>query len=445
MRIGAPAREAEPMRLAVLACLLQLALLAAPARATTVAYLDGDAVWLAATDGSKRHQLSGPAGDGRVWTELAQSDNGRVLAVRREPGKIAPLNSFTLWGPDRAAIHHGALIGQPGWFTYAYPVSLDLTADGTNVVYGYSNTRGIVPNAQFESGTYVIYADRVPASEPWRIPGQRWPTTVGDRLVTASGATVLTQRADGQPPFTGDFDPWLDVSGTGLEPARTDVAANGAVAAVELHAWNGGTQTESRIALIPVAGLGGAVKPGDCFLPAQGLASDASLSQDGTLVAWHDDRGVVVAGVPDFSGSEPCTLTTPPVVISATGKRPSLGAAQLPSAPPPVPPAGGGGGPGGDGAAPPRPAAQLAGRVKAAALKRGVPIKVSVAAAGSVTAVGRVGKRVVARGKATAKRAGTVTLRLKATRKRLARLRGKTLVVRVTGPGGTATLRRTLR
>jgi hypothetical protein len=435
------------MRLAVLACLLLPALLAAPAHATTVAYLDGDSVWLAAPDGSKRHQLSGPAGDGRVWTELAQSDNGRVLAVRREPGKIAPLNSFTLWGPDRAAIHHGALTGQPGWFTYAYPVSLDLTADGTNVVYGYSNTRGIVPNAQFESGTYVLYADRVPASEPWRIPDQEWPTTVGDRLVTAAGSTVHVQRADEQPPFTGGFDGWLDVAGTGLELTRTDVAANGAIAALELHAWNGGTLAESRIAVIPVGGLGGDVQPGDCFLPAQGLARDASLSQDGTLVAWQDDRGVVVAGVPDFSGSEPCALTRAPVVISATGKMPSLGAATLPTAPPPVPPAGGGGGGGGGpaGGAPAKPVATLPARLKARALRRGVALRVKVAAAGPVKAVGRVGGKVVARGKTRAKQAGTVTLRLKATRKRPARLRGKTLVIRVTAGGAATTVKRKLR
>jgi hypothetical protein len=41
-----------------------------------------------------------------------------------------------------------------------------------------------------------------------------------------------------------------------------------------------------------------------------------------------------------------------------------------------------------------------------------------------------------------------VTVRVRATRKarkRLARLRGKTLVLRVTAPGGTITLRRKLR
>jgi hypothetical protein len=247
-----------------------------------------------------------------------------------------------------------------------------------------------------------------------------------------------------------DFDPWIDVSAAGLELTRTDVAATGTIAAVELVEWTGGTQTTGKIAMVPLTGLGGDLKPGDCFLPAQGVAAHASLSQDGTLVAWHDDRGIVVAGVPDFSGAEPCVLTRAPTVISATGSWPSLGPAALPSPapPPPAPPAGGGapgaGAPGGGTA----PRATLARRVKASALRRGIALKVTVAAAGPVTAVGKVRGAVVARGGGRATRAGTVTIRVRATRKarkRLGRLRGKSLVLRVTAGGATASLRRTLR
>jgi hypothetical protein len=128
---------------------------------------------------------------------------------------------------------------------------------------------------------------------------------------------------------------------------------------------------------------------------------------------------------------------------------PSLGAATLPTAPPPVPPAGGGGGGGGGGGpaggAAAKPVATLPARIRARALRRGVAVRVKVAAGGAVGAVGRVGGKVVARGKTRAKRAGTVTLRLKATRKRPARLRGKTLVIRVTAGGATTTVKRKLR
>ena len=437
------------MRIALLVLTL-LAVGATPAAATTVAYIDGNAVWLASADGAQRRQLGGATPDGREWRELAQSDNGRVIAVRREPGKISQLNSFTLWGPDGAVIHEGSLTHQPGWSTYAYPVTLDLTADGRNAVYGYSNMTGVPPTYQFEQGTYIMFADRVPASEPFRIPGQESPSVVGNRVVAGSGSTVTVQRADGAPPWTTDFDPWLDMSGTGLERRATDVAATGTVAAAELVAWNGGTQTEGRIAMLSIDSPGGALRGGDCFLPVQGVAGDASLSQDGTLVAWHDARGVVVAGVPDFSGADPCTLTGPPVVISATGTMPSLGPAAVSTpAPPPAPPAGGGGpagSPGGTGSVALK--ATVPARVKASALRTGLKIRVRVGAAGRVTVVGRVRGKVVARGSARAKGAGTIAVRLRATRaarKRLARLRGKTLVVRVTAGGRSTTVRRTLR
>ena len=85
--------------------------------------------------------------------------------------------------------------------------------------------------------------------------------------------------------------------------------------------------------------------------------------------------------------------------------------------------------------------------MKAGALAKGLPLTVKVAKAGQVTAIGKVGAQVVAKGGAKAKRAGKVTLRLKATRawsKRLAQLAGKTLKITVTAPGGSAKLTRKL-
>jgi hypothetical protein len=94
------------------------------------------------------------------------------------------------------------------------------------------------------------------------------------------------------------------------------------------------------------------------------------------------------------------------------------------------------------------PKATVPARVKAAALRAGITIRVQVPAAGTATLVGRVGGKVVARGSARATQAGTVRARLRATRaarKRLARLRGRTLSVRVMAGGRSVTVRRTLR
>jgi len=414
------------------------------AGAATVSYVSGDNVWLSSFDGSKKAKISGPAGDGRVWIESAQSDNGRVIAVRREPGKVSQLNSFTLWGPDRGIVYQGALNGENGWSTYAFPVSIDLTADGRSVVYGYANSRGFFPTAQFEFGTYVKLADGPAAIEPWRIPDSRWPTVVGDRIVATSGGQVILQADTTASPYGSDpFAPWIDING-GFEAHRTDVAANGKVFGIDLDASG-----VEKIAMFTTGSLGDPnLGSGDCFLPAQGDASEVTLSQDGTMVAWHDDRGVLAAGIPDFSGAEPCNLTSPAVVLDANGTFPSIGAAQLPSN------GGGGGGGGKDGnggggsGQTGGPIVNLPPKLKAASLKNGLSVRIKVEKAGKVTMVAKVSGRLVARGSARAPKAGFVNVKLKAVgsaAKKLAGLKGKTVVIKVTAGGKTTTIKRKLK
>ena len=76
--------------------------------------------------------------------------------------------------------------------------------------------------------------------------------------------------------------------------------------------------------MIPFDSLGGPPPTDgrDCFLPGVGDVEDVSFSQDGTSMAWEDNRGVVVAGTPVWFPSaavSTCNLSRPPVVISATG------------------------------------------------------------------------------------------------------------------------------
>src|SRR6185369_2471281 len=86
-----------------------------------------------------------------------------------------------------------------------------------------------------------------------------------------------------------------------------------------------------------------------------------------------------------------------------------------------------------------------------AALKRGIPVTVTVAGAGRLAATAREGARTVASGSAKAKKAGKVALRLKlgtAGRKALRRHGKHRIVVRVTftpaGGGKAVTASRTL-
>src|SRR5687768_3469421 len=80
-------------RLALLAVLLAavVAAVATPAvaGAASVAYLDNGEVWLASLDGTKKARLASPVvngdGDTEKWLDVAQSDGGRIVAVRNEP------------------------------------------------------------------------------------------------------------------------------------------------------------------------------------------------------------------------------------------------------------------------------------------------------------------------------------------------------------------------
>jgi len=306
-----------------IAVVLLLSLGVGSAGATSVAYLDKGGVWVSSLNGKQKRKVSGRTKDGRRWTELAQADNGRILAVRRPRNKMPTINSFTLWGPTGKRIHRGALGSESGWTSYAYPLSLDLTADGRSVVYGYSVMRYQYPMSQFQQGTYVASAVHV-YPVPFTISGQMWPTTVGKRLVTASSNTDFgLQKASSGNPYRYDFNPWISVNLSGFDVERTDVAANGKLAATELDKGD-----SHKVLMIRIPHLGGA-PTSDCLLPSSGAARNVSISQDGRSVAWEDRRGVVVSGAPTFGGTATCRLKRRPVVISRTGFFPSIGAAKI--------------------------------------------------------------------------------------------------------------------
>lgn len=438
---GARRLHRSTVRSALIAILCLLTLTPA-AGAASIAYIDRGEVWLSSLDGARKIRLAPPVvnheGKTENWLAVAASDSGRIVAARNVPGRMSNFSWFKVWEPDGTSTVEGALNAPSGWTVYTYPLGFDLTADGKHMVYGYSNTGACCP-ITFGQGTYVRLGTS-PTIQPIVLSGQEDPTLFGSRVIAHAGATVNVQTAAATT-YGTDFAPWLDVSGTGLELRRTDLAANGKLAALELEQWNGGTQETGKIAVLSTQGVDQAPTFAvDCFLPASGVAKNVSLSADATRVAWIDGQGLKVAGAPT-SGADPCVLTSPPVVISATASEVAIGGADvgpfMPAAPPPPPPTGG---------TPPTagapPIASLPGRIKAAALAKGVPIKVRVAGAGKVKLSGKVGRRVVATGSATAKRAGTVTVKLRLTaaaRKKPRRLKGKRMTLRVSHGGLTST------
>jgi hypothetical protein len=382
------------------------------------------------------------------------SDNGRIVAARNVPGRIARFSWFKVWEPNGTSTVEGPLNAPSGWAIYVYPLGFDVTADGAHMVYGYSNSGFCCPSSLSE-GTYVRPVSNSPL-DPIDVSGQD-PTLFGNRIIAHTGSTVSVQ---GDPaPYGTTFTPWLNQSGTGLDARRTDVAANGQLAASELEQWDGGSQTIGKIGVLSIQGVDQSPTfPAsvDCFVPAAGVAKEPSLSLDATRIAWTDEGGLKVAGTPT-TNADPCVLSFPPVVISPTASQGAIGGADVAAFLPTSgqPPTGGplpGGAPSG------APVATVPRKVTAKALagRKGVPIKVKVARAGKVKIKGSVPAKVlsssrsivVATGSATAKRAGTVTVRLRLTtaaRKKRSRLKGARMTLRVTQGKLSTTKRFTLR
>ncbi|MEA2424032.1 MAG: hypothetical protein QOH13_442 [Thermoleophilaceae bacterium] len=458
----------------------------ASAGAASVAYVDNGEVWLSSLDGTQKARLAMPVvnsdGDTETWLDVAHSDNGRIVAVRNKPGRMSSFSWFKVWEPDGSSTVEGPLNAPSGWAVYAYPLGFDITADGSTLVYGYTNSSACCPTT-LGRGTYVRPAtNSVLAPIDLGIPTH--PSLLGNRIVglenSSNPKVVQVQNAAAGNPFNDEFTPWLDLSGPGLDANRVDIAATGQLAAFGFETYSGGTQTVGKISLLSIQGVDAMPTfPAtvDCFVPAAGVALDGSLSQDAATIAWKDEGGLKVAGTPTTS-ADPCAMSSAPVVLSATGQHPAIGGADVTRfLPPPTsteapptspgssaPPSGTPSGtpppaPAGSGAKPFAPILTLPAKLTAKALAsaRGVAVKVKVSGPGKIAITGRVpakrmGRRgkpaVAATGQATARAAGTVTVRVRfnaAARKRARTLKGTRLSLRVVHGGLSSAKSITLR
>ncbi len=430
------------MRLAVLAsAFLAVFGAASAAQAGSIAYVDQNEIWVSSFDGTQKARLSAGEGD---WRLVTAADNGMVLGVRNEAGNISQTSQIQLWGSDGQVISQGPLPYNStySWRTYAAPLGLDLSADGTFLAYGYAGQIG----SGWFAGHNVVNSDTKTNNTPIGLDDYEWPTMFGQQVVAKRDSTAVFQPA-GEGPFGRTFTPLIDLSGlTGATLHRTDVAATGRLAAMDLDA-GGGTDKIGVVALsgmtAPVA-VGVEIGPGavDCYLPAAGSADSATFSQDGQFIAWQDSEGVKIAGVPT-TAADPCEFSSPPVLISATGSSPSIGGSDVSTLRP--------------GSSPPasKPLiVTLPAKVTAAALmsKAGLPLKVTVPAGGKIAVTASVpasrlglkGKKavVIATGSANPRSAGQVSFKLRLNakgRKYRKRLRGLTVTLRITQGAKTTT------
>jgi hypothetical protein len=443
---------------------------ASSAAATQVSYVDGGQVWVATLDGAHRTSLSGPSPDAYTWEWQAQSDDGYVLGVRGEPGHFnAGSNAATEWGPDGAVQTAGDTAAAPltaglGTSAVIFPVQLNLAPGGRFVDYGYTYSTYTGPGFSYFFGSYTKGVSW--STAPLDLSGIDRPGLAGNRMIGIghSANQVLVQDATSNGTMEPSFTAWPGLQFNGnVYVNALDASADGKLTAISYSVSDGADV----IQLAPFAGLGVAATAADdanaCMLATQGDADDVNVSADGRWIAWHDARGIVAAGAPAWFPStevSTCNLSSPPVVISATGTDPQLGAstAATPSAPgsttppgstPTTPPATTPSrSTAGRGPAAAKVEAKVAATVKASAFSKGLSLSVTVRAKGPISAVAKVGTTVIARASARAAKAGKVALRLKAPKKlamKLRRYRGRTLVITIKASGRTLTVKRKLR
>ena len=341
----------QATRLAALAVLLAAVLAAvvtpAVAHAASVAYVDKGEVWLASLDGAKKARLATPVvnadGDTETWLDVAQSDGGRIVAVRNKPGRISNFSWFKIWEPDGTSTVEGPLNAPSGWSTYVYPLGFDITADGSHLVYGYSNSSGCCP-ISFARGTYVRPATNS-VLNPIDTSGQTHPSLFGSRVISledASSPTIVNvQDAGGGNPYTNAFTGWLDTSGVGLDLEGVDVAANGRLAALGFETWSGGTQTVGKIAVLAIQGVdqAPAFPAARGLLPARGRHRARRVARAGRRRDRVEGRRRREGRRQPLDSGRPLRDGQRAGVLSPTGAHPSIGgadvAAFLPKPPPP--------------------------------------------------------------------------------------------------------------
>jgi hypothetical protein len=441
----------------LLAALALLLCAAAPAGAASVAYIDGHNLWMASPDGARKVQVTQGGTEDASWNWPSQGPDGKTVVEHRDTfdgGEKRPV--LYLYGADGKLITANVMPVYSGATAPVYPIALDMDWKSNAVAYGYSYC-GFACNSVYR-GYWLTFSDNQGAypSDPQGQSDAYNPTFYGTRVVSSdSGGNIFVQPDVAEAPFTNSYQGWL-AHGTGYYLSRAEVSPTNNTVAVE---WlqDGGAEG------ITLAQHSGPV-PSDlvaaCELAVAGHSGNLTFSPDGTQMAWHDDEGIKVSGVPNFAaGTDTCALTAPPHVISASGTQPAFGGANVEAV------TGGGGGGGGSttgggsgtgtgggggggttgGGEPKALKVTFPLKPTRAAFARGLTIKVAAPHAGridaSATIPAKVARKlrlkagasaaraqisrrafaaastvVVARGHATAKGAQTVKLRLRPTK-----------------------------
>lgn len=400
-------------------------LLAAPAAAAELTYIDQSNVYVENLDGSARHALSTDGTPARPYVLPTADEQGSLAAF--QANATTGQQEIVYWAYGKGTPVRNRMPRSPGDQTTSPPTSARMQPDGASVTLGY---------------TFLAFGDpaqpRYGRSNPGSPSLADAQTAIDYTDLTWHRERPVVSRADGAIYWTGLTQPLFTSAEAGTTLTFAEISEDGTRMLVRRRAA-GGSQSLDLFAYEGQIGFG-RVTAG-CSIPVGAGFARGALSRDGKSIAWDDAAGVhLTQAEPDrFDGNDTC-IVSGTRTVSATASMPSFSAASTelpPPAPvvttpqPPAPPAG-------PTTTPTQLKLSAPGKLKASALRRGVTVNVTAPAAGKLTLALKRGKATVASGSAKASKAGVATVKLKG--KRGARLVGKLkLTATFTPASGKAT------
>jgi hypothetical protein len=435
---------------AVVAALAACAAAAPAAQADSIAYIKGGNVFLSTSDGSRAYQVTSDGG----YSTVSQADSGRMVALRgdrirhleRDGSLIAEIATPVSTTADPSLSFKG-------------PFDPEISPDGRRVAYTYYwQYTGSDPYCNPTNDCYVkrVYhgtgftdPNRLTAwDEPGFLRRSGWidaswvdnsTVLLSDPYILPNEDTVLWSPDDANSlrRWFQDHEYAGDVKEATLSRDRSALA----------------TVTSEGAKMSISRSVGGFYPdyPTRCFEAAidkePNKISSPTFNADGSRLYWAEAAdGIHAVSLPRFSAGSCGTLTDGGGLLVAGASSPSWGPAEVPPARvTPPPPTSGGPGPGTTPAPPAGPAngpkARLAvTKVKlAAALKKGLTLRVTGARRGKHALVARLGKTAVAKATVTVAKNGTGKATLRFTKTGRRKLAGrKSATLRITGAGASA-------
>jgi hypothetical protein len=439
------------MRLLALIVLSITCALATTADASSIAFVRGDNVWVAAPDGTHQAQVT----TGRRFASPSQADDGTIVAI--DDGNA--LYRLTQAGVPRNAPFF-TWLGLGGGSGFSGPYFPRISPDGTKIAFGFVHTEGLDPvtgTSETLGGISYTWADHATDLHEFGLIRRGWtnPTWAGNGLTVSfwPGADVLGAYTNVLWHEVGHkTDPASDTDETNAYQWFDDPEASyGSFGAANrrltsLAVGEGvGSVTSMRLYSIATAPPAAAAQDDPptyrCTIDGGGneLASP-SWSPDGADLAYQQGSDTYVVRVGDLS--QGCSGLGQPHRVLADAQGPAWGPADVgitaghPTDLSPGSPADGGTTPGNSAADTTAPAAEIsipARQRLSAALVHGLRVRIRLNEPAALRAGAAAGATVATAGGHAA--SGTTTLRLRfstAARHRLRRQRSVHLTVTVT-------------